>query len=34
MKVLKTDELTFLIGRANNNEDLVREILAERKIWK
>jgi hypothetical protein len=25
---------TFLIPKANNNEDLVREILLSRKIWK
>jgi hypothetical protein len=24
----------FLIPKANNNEDLVREILLSRKIWK
>ena len=34
MKVCKGDELTFIIGKANNNQDLVREILGERKIWK
>ena len=25
---------TFLIPKANNNEDLVREILQSRKMWK
>jgi hypothetical protein len=33
-KVNKADELTVLIGKANNNEDLVKEILCDRKIWK
>ena len=34
IRVNKTDQLTVLIGKANNNEDLIREILGERKIWK
>lgn len=30
----KNEEFSFVIGKANNNEDLVRQILADRKIWK
>lgn len=28
------DELTFAVVKGNNNEELVREILLARKIWK
>jgi hypothetical protein len=34
MRVSKTDEFTVIIGKANNNEELVKEILCERKVWK
>lgn len=33
-KVNKTDELTVVFGRGNNNEELVRQVLLERKVWK
>jgi hypothetical protein len=33
-KLGKPDEFTVLIGKANNNEDLVKEILAERRVRK
>ena len=34
VRVARPDELTFAVVNGNNNEDLVRSIMAERKIWK
>lgn len=33
-KPSKNEEFAFVIGKGNNNEDLVRKILIDRKIWK
>lgn len=30
----KSDEYSVVFGKGNNNEELVKEILLERKIWK
>ena len=34
VKIIKSDEYCFVLGKGNNNEELVREILLERKIWR
>jgi hypothetical protein len=33
-KISKPEELTFSVVNGNNNEDLVRSIMNERKIWR
>lgn len=34
VRVNRAEELTFAVVNGNNNEDLVRSIMLERKIWK
>jgi hypothetical protein len=33
-KIIKPKKLTFAVVNGNNNEDLVRMIMNDRKIWK
>ena len=34
LKVNKTDEYSVVFGKGNNNEELVKSILLDRKIWR
>ena len=34
IKIIKSDEYCFVLGKGNNNEELVGEILLDRKIWR